>query len=122
MACLSSTCLTPQEICFIVKGTTIGWYYTFKTSDGEPIPIAGVEMTFWMKQDVKSPDGVLGDLKDVIVFPDTPDSALGLGTQLITPTKTNLLIACKTYNYRFTAAVDIDSIYTMGLGRVQVII
>lgn len=122
MTCLSNTCLTPQEICFIVKGTTIGWYYTFKTCEGDPIPIAGITMTFWMKQDVNSPDGVLGDLTDTIIFPDTPDSALGLGNQLIIPAKTNLLIACKTYNYRFIATVDVDNVYTMGLGRVQVII
>lgn len=122
MTCLSSACLTPQEMCFIVKGTTIEFYYTFATEAGEPIPLAGVEMTYWMKQDVNSPDGEPGDLIDTVVFPDDPTSALGIGIQVISPIKTDLLIPCTTYNYRFTAANDAEHIYTMGLGRVPVII
>jgi len=121
MTCTANTSLTPTDMDFIVKGDTLSFRYTFKTKDGVPVSVSGATMTFWLKLDVHSPDGALGDLIDSVVFPDNVDSENGLGFQTIFPVKTESLTSCRTYNYRFTIDIGNNQVYTMGLGRVQVI-
>lgn len=122
MTCETSGSLTPEVMDFIVKGDTLSFKYTFKTKDGDPVSVVNATMTFWMKLDVHSPDGAPGDLIDVVVFPDNVDSENGIAFQTVLPVKTEGLTSCETYNYRFTINLGIDQVYTMGLGRVQVII
>jgi len=113
-------CPTQQDMCGLFRGDTFQFDFTFKDEDGVALDISGMTLTFTMKQLVTSPDGVVGDLQESVIFPSDAQSVLGLGSMSVFPAKTTLLLPGVTYSFDFQLADGANYVLTVGWGTVPV--
>lgn len=115
---MSVSCMVEQDLCPVTRGDTMPFSFTFK-QNGVVFPINSYKLFFCMKQKNDS-IYITGDVQENVTFPDDADSTNGIGSMVITPVKTNDLIAGVNYYYEFQLVGPTDDVYTVGRGRIKV--
>ena len=112
-------CENIKDLCPFFAGNTINYDLVFKRSDGSPIDISGMVMTFTMKINKSDPDSGPTALQQSVTFQPDDDSGNGLGSIEIPAGMTSKLIPDRWYQYDFQL-LNGPNKYTIGIGRVFV--